>query len=150
MKKLVAGIATAGLITGAVVVNEVVDKPEASSAEVVALESGAPAYTNGQYYVWEANQGATATNALNYINTSGFLPIIGENAKTGEKEPDKHGLSKWNYPVRQRNDGKFCFMRLDESLLDYAGVPATNRVQFFTVFGPSVEMYQDDWFNQEE
>jgi len=106
-----------------------------------------PAYTNGQWYVW--SDGAVATNALNYVNTSGWFPVIGKNAKTGEDNSEVK-VTKWQQSVSIRKDGKFCFPRIPESMLDLVGVPAEQRGQFFTVFGPTLEMYQDGWFPSEE
>jgi hypothetical protein len=121
-----------------------------ATSVVLRAETNAPAYTNGQFYVWASTNGVTATNALDYINTSGWFPVTGNNAKTRKPEPDKQKTISWATNVQERVDGKRCFPRIPEKVLDAVGVPVAQRGLFFTVFKPDVETYQSDWFPVEE
>ena len=130
---------------------------EAQAAKVSAMAqpivriavayTNAPAYTNGQYYVWASE--ATATNALNAINDSGWFPITGRNAATGELAPDKAKTTMWTDAVLERLDGKFVFLRIPEATLDALNVPELERQTWWDGYLPAVEEYQDDWFPTE-
>ena len=146
--KVLAGIAAAGLLAAGVVVNEVVDKSDDSSTAVTiaAYEDGIPAFTNGQWYCWTPAQGALASNALVYLNTNPLLPLTGSDVN-GNPRPDKQKTTSWHPQVETKSDGEFCFPRIPEKTLDYMGVPAENRTNFFNVFQPHVEMYGGtNWF----
>lgn len=109
-------------------------------------ETNYPAYTNGQYYVWSAANAAVATNALAYINGTSWFPVPGRNARTGKIENDHAKTTKWADAVQTRADGKVCFPRIPEKILDKLNVPQEDRAAFFTAFQPTVEVYQNDWF----
>jgi hypothetical protein len=101
---------------------------------IAASSLATPEYTNNQYYVWNTNQGSLATNALKYINVdSGWFPY-------------RTNTLTWTDSVLTRLDGKLCFPRLPESLLDTLGIPQAQRELFFTIFSPSVDVYKDSWF----
>ena len=96
-----------------------------------------PAYTNGQYYAW--TNAALATNAMNYINTAGWFPIFGHNANTGAVESNKTATTKWADTIIVTTNALYCFDRIPDTLLDYIGVPASNRVAFALIFQPMVK-----------
>jgi len=109
-------------------------------------ETNYPVYIDGQYYVWESNQEGLANAALNYINNSGLLPLIGSNS-SGVPQPDKQKTMRWTDEVLEIIDGRFCFERIPEKTLDYMGVPVSNRVAYLEAFQPSIEMYGGtNWF----
>ena len=100
-----------------------------------------PAFTNGQYYVWSDLNVAQA--ALNYINIdSEIFPFVQKFTKTS--------ILYWQESVFVREDGKYCFPRIPESLLDVMKIPEGTRELFYTAFNPTIEIYQDNWFNEEE
>ena len=101
-----------------------------------------------EYYVW--NTEAEAQAALDFINNSGWFPIIGRNAKTGELQPDKQKTTKWADSVQERLDGKWCFPRIEEVRLDALGIPPETRQGFLDAFQPTIEEYQSEWFPIEE
>ena len=110
--------------------------------------SSAPAFTNGQYYVFA--DGATGTNALNGINNSGWFPIEGHNAKTGAPAPDKAATVRWTDTVQERLDGKWVFPRIPTALMDAMNVPEAEREAWWNTYLPDVEMYQTNWFPEVE
>lgn len=97
-----------------------------------------------EYYVWDTEAAAQA--ALDYINNSGWFPIVGRNAKTGVLQPDKQQTTEWASAPRERVDGKWCFSRITTDILDAVGVSAEDRQAFLDAFAPTIEEYQDDWF----
>jgi len=101
-----------------------------------------------EYYVWDNEPQAQA--ALDYINGSGWFPIVGNNAATGEPAPDKQTTTCWVSEISERLDGKWCFPRVPSERLDYIGVPEEDRQAFLNVFAPTIEEYDDSWFPQEE
>ena len=101
-----------------------------------------------EYYVWDTEVAAQA--ALDFINGTGWFPIVGRNAKTGLPAPDKQMTTKWADEVQERVDGKWCFPRVKEARLDALGVPAEDRQAFLDAFNPTIEEYQNDWFPVEE
>lgn len=97
-----------------------------------------------EYYVWDTE--AEAQAALDYINGTGWFPITGRNAKTGELAPDKQKTTKWADQVLERVDGRWVFPRIPASIMDAVGVPEADRQAFLDTFTPVIEEYQDDWF----
>lgn len=101
-----------------------------------------------EYYVWDLE--AQAQAALDFINATGWFPIVGRNAKTGELQPDKQMTTSWATEVQERVDTKWCFSRIPEATLDALGVPAEDRQAFLDAFNPTIEEYQDWWFPKED
>ena len=102
-----------------------------------------------EYYVWDTE--SEAQTALDYINASGWFPIVGVNAATGDPQPDKQQTILWAAEVLQRvTDNKWCFPRIPEARLDAIGVPAEDRQAFLDTFNPSIEEYDPSWFPTEE
>ena len=101
-----------------------------------------------EYYVWDDE--AVAQAALDYINGSGWFPITGVNAATGQPQPNKQKTERWCSEIQERVDGKWCFPRIPESRMDAIGVPPEDRQAFLDAFNPSIEEYQDGWFPVEE
>jgi hypothetical protein len=99
---------------------------------------------SNEYYVWDTEVQAQA--ALDYINGSGWFPIVGVNAATGEPQPDKQQTTSWASEVLERVDNKWCFPRIPEARLDAIGVPANDRQAFLDAFNPSIEEYDSNWF----
>lgn len=107
---------------------------------IAGIVEARPAFTNGQYYVWSS--ATVASNALQYINVdSQIFPFV--------QKHTKNTLENWVPEVLIRNDGKYCFPRIPESLLDKMGIPEGTRELFFTAFNPTIEIYQDNWFETE-
>jgi len=109
-----------------------------------------PTYTNGQYYAWVSTNAVTASNALAFVNTSGWFPITGRNAKTGELQPDKEKTMKWANEVQVTTNLLYCFPRIPSKTLKYVGVPMTSQVWFVTNFWPTVMAKEDIVFPPEE
>ena len=101
-----------------------------------------------EYYVWDTEVAAQA--ALDFINGSGWFPLVGRNAGSGALEPDKQATTSWADAVRERVDGKWIFHRIPTEVLDHVGVLPEHRQAFLDAFVPTVEEYQDDWFPVEE
>ena len=110
----------------------------------VIESSDYPAFTNGQYYAWELTNMPMGTAALNYVNASGWFPVVGRNGKTGELRPDKKQRTEWVNHLMTNSSGHCGFPRIPEGILDYVGVPATNRIQFLEIFQPDIVL-QDGW-----
>jgi len=97
-----------------------------------------------EYYVWDTE--AQAQAALDYINNSGWFPIVGRNAKTGELQPDKQKTTCWAEEVLERVDGKWCFPRIPESRLNALGVSKEDRQAFLNAFQPTIQVFHISWF----
>ena len=97
-----------------------------------------------EYYVFDNEQ--TATDALNYIANIGSYPIIGENMKTGNLEPNKQTAGARDI-ILQRLDGKFIFQRIPEFIR--AQYPQSAKDYFSATFPHTVESFSSDWLNQE-
>lgn len=120
-----------------------------SNAAFAVSYTNAPAFTNGQYYVWAS--APVATNALYAVNNSGWFPIVGHNAKTGELEPNKAKTTKWADVVQERDDnGTFVFPRISPARLDALNVPVAERQAWWDAFQPDVEERTNGWFTVEE
>jgi hypothetical protein len=119
----------------------------AAVALAVSYED-APAYVTDQYYVF--TDATVATNALNAINGSGWFPITGNNAETGEPEPGKAKTTKWADEVRATADGKYVFPRIPTAIMDAQNVPEAERKAWWDAFTPDVESYNEAWFPPEE
>ena len=119
----------------------------AVTAQAVTFEDR-PSYTNGQYYVF--SDGATATNALNALNTSGWFPLDGKKADTGAVTPGKGQTTKWADAVLTRLDGKFVFPRIPASILAHLKIPVAERSAWWDAFLPDVETVTNSWFPPEE
>lgn len=112
---------------------------------VYAMEyTNAPVYESGHYYVF--TNATVATNALNAINATGWFPITGINAATGQPEPNKAKTTKWADEVQETADGKFVIPRIPTSLLNKLNVPEAERKAWWDAFLPDVEMYDPNWF----
>ena len=98
----------------------------------------------GEYYVW--NTEAEAQAALDFINESDWFPIVGRNAKTNVLQPNKQHTTCWADKVVERVDGKWCFSRITEKILNILNISAEERQQFLDGFAPVIEEYQDGWF----
>jgi len=99
-----------------------------------------PAYTNGQWLVWNKADASNGTNALTYINTSGWFPITPINAKTGESAVGAEKTMKWSEVVFTFEDERVGFPRIPTETLDKFNVPLSDRTNFFLVFQPTVEV----------
>jgi len=101
---------------------------------------------NKEYYVWDTQ--IMAQSALDFINNSGWFPIVGRNAKTGELQPDKQMTTLWQLSAEERLDTKWTVERIPNSRLDDAGVPEEERIYFMTKFAPVIEVCEDScaWF----
>lgn len=128
-------------------------KPMVTTASAVPVTiqvayTNAPAYTNGQYYVWTS--APVATNALYALNNSWWFPITGHNAKTGLPAPDKAKTTKWADSVQVTTNNLYVVPRIPTRLMDALNVPEVEREAWWNAFQPSVEEYQDGWFPVEE
>ena len=103
---------------------------------------------NEEYYVWENESDATA--AMNYINNSGWFPVVGYNAETGEPQPDCQQTTQWQDTPTQRCDNKWVVHRIPQDILDFLGVSEEQRQAFLNTFKPSIEICDDvnEWFNK--
>lgn len=108
----------------------------------------APAFTNGQYYVWSS--ATVASNALYAVNNSGWFPVVGVNAKTHQPATDKQKTVKWTEAIQQRLDGKWVFPRIPNTKLDFLGVSDAERRAWWNTFLPSIEVMQNGWFPDPE
>lgn len=103
-----------------------------------------PAYTNLQYFVWA--DGATATNALAYMNENcTALPLEAKNAGTGETV-SALTVSNWCGEVIIRLDGKYCFPRPSDTLVNCLGLNAECCNTFFDTYSPDLEIFDPTWF----
>jgi hypothetical protein len=101
-----------------------------------------------EYYIWDTE--SEAQTALNFINGTNWFPLTGNNALTGEPEPDKQKTSSWTDSVLESNvDGKWGFKRVSVELMDFAGVPAEDRQAFLDTFNPSIEERDPSEFAEE-
>lgn len=99
-----------------------------------------------EFYVWDIEE--EAINALNYINNTIWLPLVGRNALTGELEPYKQKMENWcEDPIQRDLDGKFVVPRIPKNILDYANVSVEDQLYFLNTYHPIIEEYQDDWFD---
>ena len=114
-----------------------------------SLVEASPAYTNGQWYIWSADQVQVAAAALNYINvTSGFFPIY--ETRRGVLNTNKISTLRWTDAVVELKDGRVGFPRIPDSLLDTIGVPADQRELFWTTFSPTAVVVTSDMIKEEE
>lgn len=101
-----------------------------------------------EYYVWDTE--AQAQAALDFINNSGWFPIVSKNAYTGLPAYDKQKTVKWADAPLQRLDNKWCFQRIPAVRMDALNVPADDRQAFLDAFQPTIEEYDPAWFPVEE
>ena len=118
--------------------------------EVNAQAEYVPVYTQGQYYAWAATNATIASNALNYINATGWFPITGKNAESGESQPNKTKTSKWADKIEVTTNNLYCFPRIPTKLMNYVGVPASNRVAFISAFLPMIKAKHEITLVEEE
>jgi hypothetical protein len=97
-----------------------------------------------EYYVWDTE--AEAQAALDYINSTEWFPVVGKNVATGKPEPEKQQTTVWASEILERVDGKWCFARIPEGRMDALEVSAEDRQAFLDTFNPTIEEYQDGWF----
>ena len=116
--------------------------------EIMVAYTDAPPYQKGDYYVWTVE--AVAVAALDAINTAGWFPITGVNAKTKQPSPDKAKTTKWASEVQATADGKFVFPRIPNTIMDAAQVPEEERKGWWDAFQPDVEQYDPNWFPPDE
>jgi len=74
------------------------------------------------------------TNAMNYLNSSSFLPAPG--MKDGKLIPNQ--TTSWCSIVSETEDGWYCIPKIPDKRLDWLGVPETNRVMFIEAFGITI------------
>jgi len=77
---------------------------------------------------------AVMTAAMNYLNSSEFLPAPG--VKDGKVVPDQ--TTSWCSEVSQAEGGWYCIPKIPEKRLDLLGVPETNRTAFIEAFGITI------------
>ena len=150
-KKVIMSLAASAVVlagsSALVVNNESSEQVDNAVVHIAAVAyTNEPLYIRGQYYVWEADEGAAASNSLAYVNSSVIFPVTGDNAHNGEKQPDKAKASRWSDQVLIRVDGKYCYQRIPTTTLDYVGSTMSDRLAFLNTFGPAIEVYQPDWF----
>jgi hypothetical protein len=113
------------------------------------LCQAAPAYTNGQWYVWEATNAVIATNAMNYINNSmGCFPITGKHPVTGAEKAGTAQTDKYVETVCVRKDGKVCFERMTAEFCTLMGITEAQKDTFMATYSPQIEIYAEEWFNE--
>ena len=101
-----------------------------------------------EYYVWNSLE--DAKYGLEYINNSGWFPIIGYNALTGKLEPDKQITTKWQDLPKLLKDGRWAVTRIPSSRLDDLGVMEEERLLFFAETNPTIEdLIPDDFYIEE-
>jgi hypothetical protein len=86
--------------------------------------------------LWYGNTNAvTMTNAMNYLNSSSFLPAPGW--KNGVEIPNQ--TTSWCNKVDQTTNLLwYCIPKIPEKRLDAIGVPETNRVAFMEAFNITI------------
>ena len=109
-----------------------------------------------EFYVYPDE--AKAKEALDYINNSGWFPIIG--LKFGVPNPTKGQTTSWRKTPKEMFSGEFAIDRIPEKSLDsvgelsqidvddgeggtykkwvYPGVPQEDRESFISAFGQDI------------
>jgi len=95
------------------------------------------------WYRWDDLE--TAQACLDYLNNRPEFPLIGENAKTGKKEPNKTKTIKWVENVIVCTDGKYRFPMISEKLLNYLNISLEEQNQFLETFQPIKEEFKPTW-----
>lgn len=96
------------------------------------------------YYVFNTEQ--EAINAEAAISNIGGVPIVGNNAKTGDPEPTKQHTTRWAVP-QQRLDGKWVFPVVPDAIIAQYGQAAADY--FNATFPHTKEEYNSNWFPNE-
>ena len=97
-------------------------------------------------YVFDLKK--TAIAAEKYICTVAGFPWIGNNAKTGQAEPDKQQTLKWADISKRATDGKWYFEKLADS--DFANIPTEVVDKFNTDFPHTIEEKQANWIEEDD
>ena len=85
--------------------------------------------------LWYGNTNAvTITNAMNWLNTSLFLPQPGY--KEGQEIPDQ--TTSWCDTVYETTNGWYCIPKIPEKRLDAIGVPQEDRTNFLATFNITI------------
>ena len=87
-----------------------------------------------------------AEDALDYINTTGNLPMTGKNALTGELEPNKAKMETWAEIKQRITDNKYWFPRVSEVFRSQYTQEVIDT--FATNYPHVVENYSSDWVEQ--
>lgn len=97
-----------------------------------------------EYYVFDTEQ--EAQDALDFINTSGWFPLTGNDPSNGASKPDGPKTETWCENIIERLDNKWCFPRIPSDLMDTIKVPAEQRQFFLDTFTPAIEQFDPSWF----
>ena len=85
--------------------------------------------------LWYGQQSAvTMTNAMNYLNSSDFLPASGQ--KDGVVIPNQ--TTSWCSKVFETTNGWYCIPKIPNRRLDALGVPEATREAFIAGFGITI------------
>lgn len=77
---------------------------------------------------------AIMTAAMNYLNSSDFLPANG--VKNGKIIPDQTML--WTTNITETVDGWYCIPKIPNKSLDALGVPEEDRTNFVSSFSITI------------
>jgi hypothetical protein len=99
-----------------------------------------------EYYVFQAEQ--AANRCITAVNGSGWFPIIGNNAATGEPQPDKQQTIAWVEVATEMLSGEWAIPRIPQDRLDYLEVSQEDRDAFLAAFGQGIRDLTHEDFPQ--
>lgn len=100
---------------------------------------------NHEYYVFETL--AQANLCLNAVNSAPYYPVTGK--INGQIAPeDKQKTVKWANEAMEMTTGEWAVPRVKQALLDYVGVPASERSAFLANYGADIRTLNNTDFVQ--